>query len=367
MKGKGKIITAVVAAAAVAGIIFYFTGNKEPETDYEKRPAVSAEKPDNQDILLYADLTGMLEPQLRASVMPKIGGEVLELYFQAGDWVEEGQALCRIDTDALTTLKLNMEAAEVAVGDANRALERTQSLFATGAVSQQALEQAQSAAKNAAIQYNAAKNQYDLQLEYTTVTAPISGTVESRSIEPHDHVNTSTEICTISGKEQLMIKFGVTEKILKNISVGDSIDIAKNGVSYNGSIMEIGSMVNSETGLYDVKASVPSSNGLSTGARAKVTVVMDRSLDAMTIPLAAVSYDNGTPYVYCYDEASKTAVKTVIEAGIYDSSRMEVLSGLDENSMVITSWSNELMDGEEVLIDSEINSEPEETRQKAGE
>lgn len=49
----------------------------------------------------------------------------------------------------------------------------------------------------------------------------------------------------------------------------------------------------------------------------------------------------------------------MIEGGIYDSESMEVLSGLEPDSLVITNWSNELMDGTEVLLYQE--------QQKAGE
>ena len=84
-------------------------------------------------------------------------------------------------------------------------LSRTQALFADGFVSQEAMEQAQNSAQNAKISYESAKNQYDLQVKYTTVTAPIDGVIESRSVEPHDHVSPAGEICTISGASQLQV------------------------------------------------------------------------------------------------------------------------------------------------------------------
>ena len=56
----------------------------------------------------------------------------------------------------------------------------------------------------------------------------------------------------------------------------------------------------------------------------------------------------GAPYVYCYQDG--TAVRTDVEAGIHDEERMEILGGLTAESQVITSWSNELVDGAEVLV-----------------
>ena len=105
------------------------------------------------------------------------------------------------------------------LGGGQRSLSRIQALYESGTVSQQELEQVQSAAQNAGIAYKAAQNQYNLQLEYTTITAPISGTVESRNIEVHDFASTGMPICTIASDGQIQVDFGVTERTFSNISV----------------------------------------------------------------------------------------------------------------------------------------------------
>lgn len=344
-----------VAVIAVIGAAAFILGGRGGEEEYESRPTVSAVHPRKGDIILYTELTGVIEPQSKAAVQPKMGGEVLEVYFQAGDRVEAGQALVKIDSDALTALKLQMDAAEVSVRDAASNLTRTRALYTQGYVSEQTMEQAENADQNARIAYETARNQYDLQLEYTTVTAPISGTVESRSVEPHDHVDTSAQICVISAGDQLQVKFGITEKIHQTLSLDDVISIEKNGTAYEGVVAEIGTMVNSATGLYDAKASIPQSAGLTTGTRVKLTAVMSRAENVLTVPVDAVNYDKGEAFVYCYEGG--TARKTMIESGIYDSNTMEVKSGLTEESMVITSWSNELMDGAEVIHDGNTDAD----------
>lgn len=348
MKNRKKIILAVVIIAIV-GIVISLFMRKDKVVEYETRPTVSAENPQKGDITLYTDLTGVIEPQSKASVQPKMGGEVLEVYFQAGDRVVAGQPLCRIDSDALTSLKLQVDAAEVTYRDASSSVNRLAPLYAQGFVSQQDMEQAQNGAEKARIAYESAKTQYELQLEYTTVTAPIDGLIESRTVEPHDHIGTGTVICTISGADALQVKFGITEKTLANMKVNDVVTVEKNGTSYEGSVTEIGTMVNSETGLYDVKAVIPQAQGLTNGTRVKLTVIMSQAKDVLTVPVDTVSYDGGVPFVYCYEDG--IAHKTVIESGIYDSEKMEVKSGLTADSLVINSWSNELMDGVQVILE----------------
>lgn len=351
MKGEKKTILTVGVILAVLAVFMCFRLRGKEEERYETRPTVEVETPQRQSIILYTDLTGQVEPLSKAHIMPKMGGEVLEVCVQAGDRVEKGAVICRIDSDALTSLKLQVDAASVSYRNAQKTLNRIKALYAAGDVSTETMEQAEDAEESARIALESAKTQYELQLEYTTVLAPIAGVVESRSVEPHDHVNTETEVCVISGSDELQINFGITEKILQNIALGDVVKIEKNGTEYKGTVTEIGTMVNSATGLYDVKAQVSNSEGLTTGSRVKLTVVLDQAENVLTIPVDVVSYDNGTPFVYCNENG--VAVKTIVESGIYDSQRMEIKSGLTENSQVIVTWSNELADQEEILVEEE--------------
>lgn len=347
-KSSKRLIAGAVVLLVAAGFVFKLVSGKEEAPQYETRPTVAVQTPVTGDITLYTELTGTVEPVSRASVMPKISGEILEVNFQAGDTVQAGQVLCKIDSDALRTMELQMQSASVAADTAARELARLQPLFDGGFVSQQQFQQAQDAATSARLAYETAKTQYDLQMEYTTVTAPIGGMIESRGIELHDHVSPSAPICVISGGDQLQVNFGVTEKVMKNMNVGDALTVEKNGSTYEGNLTEIGAMVNA-SGLYDAKAAVSQGASLTNGAKVKLTVVMDRAEGAMTVPVDAVNYDNGNAFVYCYEDG--TAKKTMVEAGIYDSQNMEIISGLEADSQVIVTWSNELVDGQQVLLD----------------
>lgn len=358
MKNKKRIILWLAALLAVGGLAGTVIMRRKPDSSYESRPTVAAVQPEKGDIVLYTELSGLIAPQSSASVQPKIGGNVLEVNFRSGDYVEAGQTLLSIESDALTALRLQMDSAAVAAKEAAANRARTSALFGEGYVSQQEMEQAENAAQNAAIAYEMAKNQYELQLGYTTVTAPISGIIESRTVDPHDYVAPGSVVCVISGGDGLQVEFGITERILGSLSAGDSILAEKNGISYEGIVTEMGTMVNHTSGLYDVKASIHESGGLTIGSRVKLTVVLERADQVMTVPLDAVDYDGGIPFVYCYEEG--VARKTEIEAGIYDSEKMEVRSGLPERCQVIVTWSNELMDRQEVLLEESGDTEPSE-------
>lgn len=156
------------------------------------------------------------------------------------------------------------------------------------------MEQAQTAHRMRRISYESAKNQYDLQVKYTTVTAPIDGVIESRSVEPHDHVSPAGEICTISGASQLQVKFGITEKIHQTMELGDSVTLEKNGADYTGTVTEI-DLWSTRAAAFMTRVRWCRMAGLTNGSRVKMTVIMDHVSQVLTVPVDAVSYDNGAP------------------------------------------------------------------------
>ena len=111
MKKRNVFVLGTIIILAAGVILFRVAKGMEKPAEYETRPTVSVEVPLTGDIVLYTELTGTVAPQSRAAILPKIGGEVLEVLFQAGDQVQAGQVLLRIDSDALTSLKLQMESA----------------------------------------------------------------------------------------------------------------------------------------------------------------------------------------------------------------------------------------------------------------
>ena len=344
----GRIVAVVLGVAVIGFVAYRFVAPKEEAVQIDTRPSVMTVKPTNREIVIYTEQIGTVAPTQSVSVFPKMGGEVLTVNFNAGDHVNEGDVLATINSDALTSLKIQRDAARVSMNDAATALSRTQSLADTGAVSAQSLEQASSAATSARLNYEAAKSQYDLQSSYTSIKAPISGIVENKSIEEHNMISGSSPIAVISANEGMEVKFGATADIEKNLKPGDGIKISYGGKDYNGNITEISNVISATTGLYDTKASLEGSTDLQTGAKVKLTLLKERESDVLTVPLSSVLYSGNDAFVYVYNDGQ--AVKRDITTGIYDDEFIAVKEGLTLNDDVISTWSNELYNGAQVII-----------------
>lgn len=347
MKKKTVVITVVAVGAVAALVLPRFLRPKE-EVSAAALPMVSVQKPEISDIRISTGLTGSVEPSDIVYVIPKAAGEVTDVFVQAGDYVEEGQKLLHIDTKQVDAARIQLDTAAVSLQDANTSLQRMTVLFQSGDISQQQFEQVQSSAKMAKLSYDAAKLAYDNQIEFSDITAPISGLVESFNVEVHDNVSQSNVLCVISGEGTKAVSFNVTERVVKGLNVGDTIEIEKNGSEYEGRITEISSMVDSSTGLFKVKATLEEADGLATGAQVKLYVISERADQVMTIPTDAVYHEGGQDMVYTLED---NRVKEVpVTVGVYDAQKSQITEGLTMEDDVIVTWSSELFEGSEVEL-----------------
>ncbi len=346
---KGVMIAGVVVVAVGAAIIVPRVMKPKAVLEEAPVPVVEAERLEPGDIVLYRNLVGTVEPSDVVYIYPKAAGEITDVFVKAGDVVAEGQAICKIDTKQVDAARLSMEAAKTAMDNAENNFRRQ-----AGDIASAAYEQAEVQAKSARIQYEQAKLNYDYQMEFSNITASIGGTVEQCDVEVHDNVAQQSLICVISGEGSKAITFSVTEKVVDQMQVGDRVTIEKNGKEYQGSVTEISSMIDASSGLFKIKASVENGDALPTGSAVSLFVVSDRADQAMSIPVDAVYYTGGDAYVYTYDNG--TVHHIPVEVGIYDSERAEILSGIQSDDLVITTWSSELAEGAKVQLSGEVQT-----------
>lgn len=357
MKTGAKILTGVVIAGVLAAVIVPRLMKEEPPIEAAPLPNVTVENPLKRDIVLESGLIGTIEPSDILYVTPKVAGEIQQVLVNAGDVVKQGQALCKIDNKKqIDNAKIQMDSAAVALQNAQSNLNRMQVLFASGDISAQSFEQVQVQARSAQLQYQAAKLGYDTQVEYSTVTAPIGGKLESVNMELHSMVSQSSQLCVITGEGVKKVSFSVPERIKVNLELGSRIRLQKQGTEYEAEITKMADMISPQTGLFEVEASIEEGDGLAPGSTVKLFVVSDYTRDAITIPVDAVYYDGGDAYAYTCE--GSTVHKVPVETGIFDEERIEILSGITMQDKVIVTWSSELYEGSQVNAMTGENKTP---------
>lgn len=345
-KSKGLTI-AVLVVVVFVGLIGWRFLTRGETYDEILPPTVEVQNPQIGDIAVSSSLIGKIEPSDVVYINSDLGGEITSVGVKAGDIVVAGQVLCTLDNPQLESVGLNMEAANLAYNNAKTAFERMKILYENDAISLENFEQAQLGLEQARIQYEAARNTYELQAENTIIVSPISGKVESCSIEVFDKVSPQNILFVIAGEDSdKVVNFSVTENVVKGLHEGDLIRMEKAGTSYKGMITEVSTMVNAATGLFDIKALIEDGENLATGTSAKIYVTSDKVSGVLTIPTDAVYYSNGEAFVYTYVDGR--AQQVFVKVGLSDTELTEVLGGLTEADEVITTWSSELYDDAEV-------------------
>lgn len=367
MKKKKIVIPAALVFIAAAAFTLG-RGGKGPEGKPEDMgrqmnvTAVSAEPPGTGSIELETAVTGTIEPSDVVYLYARAAGDVTSVLVKAGDTVEAGQLLAVIDTKQVESAENAMESARLSYESAQSTLSRQELLYAGGDISEQEYEQYQNQAESSRLAYESAKMSYENQVEYSNITAPVSGVIESCSIEAFDHISANERLCVISGEGAQTLKFKVTERIAGNLAAGDELRVEKDGETYSGSITEVSGMADASTGLFEVKGSINGADSVASGSVVKIYLVSDRAENVMTVPVDAVYFDGGVGNVYLYQDG--TVHKQQVEVGIFDSSLAEIQSGLTESDLVISTWSSELYEGSTVKLKNEKTDEQPDRQQK---
>ena len=188
-----------------------------------------------------------------------------------------------------------------------------------------------------------------LQLNYTRVTAPVSGTILSKNVEELGIAQMGYPAYVIISDEGTLASFGVPESTYRMLSLGQEVRVERNGVVYDGSIVEIPLQVNPQTGLFTIKAALKGdTDQLIMGTSVKVTLAVQHTERALTIPIDCVYYEGGEAYTYVLE--GNIVRKVSIVTGLYDDVNMQILSGITEDMPIITTWSSDLRDGLEVKV-----------------
>ncbi len=379
---KAAHIFLLVLAALLAVLIvrrLFFTADK---IEIDPLSTVSVGHAEYADVSVETSLIGTVQPGDVYYVVPKTAGEIREIFVNVGDRVNEGDPICTIDNSkTVDSSRIQLEQAEVQLNTAGEAaelaktnLDRMAALYQTGDISKQNLEQTQNAYDQAAaaldaakLQREAAKLQYDTQVEYSTVTAPVSGTIESTSMSINGLASAGTQVCIISSEGENKVVFNVTDRLLPAFSQGTPVEVSKQGSAYKATVTSVSTLPSASTGLYQVEAAFTEHNSIANGSSVKLKFTAEEHRNVLTVDTDDISYDGGLTYVYTLsynDENAElaegstisdenragTVHRAQVETGLSDNEKTEIVSGIDADSLLVTSWSSQLYEGAQVQV-----------------
>ena len=355
MKKGVKIVIVLLILLGVAFLVGRRLLKPKEEVEITQLPLATGISVEKGDLSITESLVGTIEASEQYALASKVSGEVLEIYAENGAELKKGDKIARLDNQKqIDAAKYTLEQAQAQAKAASDARNRLASLQASGDISAQDFESADAQAKAAEAQVKAAKLNYDTQVEFATITAPADGVLQNSILVKDAMIPQGTQIASLMGNGKQQLVFSATEELMKNLSLGQEVKVEKGQEQYTGSITEISGVMNAQTGLFTVKANLENSS-LPEGSRVKLTVTKDSRTGVNLLPLSVIYYDNGSPYVYLLEKGegeNGTIKKQFIELGLQGEEKVEILSGLSEKDLVVSSWNNEMYDGAKVRLKS---------------
>ncbi|THB78384.1 MAG: efflux RND transporter periplasmic adaptor subunit [Desulfobulbaceae bacterium] len=312
-----------------------------------------------ENVPIWIEYTGKTEASKRIEVRARVSGRLEAIFFNEGEYVEEGQKLFEIEKDsyeaalkqANAQLARDMATLELARKD----VERYRPLVAEDLAPRVTLEQyeAKVAELEAVIEAdNATIRTAELNLSYTDVVAPIAGKISRRAVDVGNIVGfgDKTVLTTIVSDDPMYAYFNPTEaqfQIMRKFKVQDQMDarvtIPDNGEGLLvrkplvGKVDFTDNRIDRMTGTITMRAEVANPEGmLLEGTFVYVEVMVTDQASFLMVPPGVVQDDQQGSYVYVLDETG-SAKRVDITRGYESRHYLLVVAGLDGGEQVIAS------------------------------
>ncbi|GJQ20681.1 MAG: cation efflux system protein [Bacteroidia bacterium] len=314
---------------------------------------VEVEAAREEPIAASVTATGTITPKEEVKIIAQAEGKITHIAVEEGDRVTKGQVLIRLDA---TILAAQTKEAEANVEDAKANYDRLSRLVKTGLVSEQEYEQART-------RYNVLKARLEYQralLNYTTISAPISGVITFRGAREGDVAVPRAHLLTVSDPQTLVMEINVSELEIPRIKIGDPVRVrvdAYPNETFSGRVRRVFPLSDPVTRLVKVEIQLTDKDPrLFSGlfARADLTIARKEKATVVSNDALLMSADGRASAFVVVDSLLERRSLTL---GIRDETKSEVLAGLSPGEKVVISGLNQLNPGMVARITRERRKE----------
>ncbi|GEM76402.1 efflux RND transporter periplasmic adaptor subunit [Vibrio sagamiensis] len=320
---------------------------------------------------------GFIVPAHSISIKSQIDGIVGDVYVEVGQKVEQGQALIKVRPNptpqSLTDASTDLMRSEAELESAKQKLHNLEGLVQQGIIPANYDEYVTALARVKSEKANVLQKKQNLALIRSgeasvgeahltsTIYAPIDGTVLNQKVEVGEPIistqssQAATEMMSLANMNHLIFKGSVSEQDVAllspdmpvSLSVAPYPDQKLTGVLSKVAIQsetlnspEDASSAKSFENGFEVEVeqlTIPEGIELRSGFSSTAEITLQQSIDVLTIPERVLQFDGETPYVLIPDNSQSGFYKKEVQLGLSDGIRVEVISGLELNEIVIDS------------------------------
>lgn len=329
---------------------------------------VMAAKAAKGKIGVYLNGLGSVTPIYTVTVRSRVDGQLMKVLYKEGDLVHEGDLLVEIDPRPYQ-VQLEQADAQLArdqaiLENARLDLKRYETLLPQNAVPEQTLAtqkstvaQSEASLKTDQAQIDAAK----LNLVYCHITAPISGRIGLRLLDPGNivHASDTTGLLVITQIQPISVIFTIAEDqlpaVLKKTRAGrllrvDAYDREMKKKIAQGTLSTLDNQIDQTTGTLRLRATFPNAdNALFPNQFVNARLLVEEKHGVTLVPTAVVQRNSQVTYVYRVGPQSTVNVRTVT-VGATEGDQTEIASGLSPGDVVVMSGVDKLQEGSKVNV-----------------
>lgn len=358
-------------------------GGEDPDAGPVPVTVVDATR---QDVPVYASALGTVTAMNTVTVSPQVGGQLMSINFREGQEVKQGDLLAQIDP----------RSAQASYDQAVAAKRQNEALLATARSNYQrsnAPEYRQFVAKtdldtqrNQVAQYESAvaaneasARAAQVQLQYTRITAPISGIAGIRAVDAGNVVSAGTALVTLTQIHPIHVLFNLPERQLGDVRQAQNagavpvaaLDRADSHVlSGDGKLDVVDNLISADSGTFKARAIFDNTdNGLWPGQFVNVRMQLRTLAGGVVIPTQAVLRGPDGEYVYVVQGDNTVKMQTVRSGVEVGDSQVQIAEGLKGGERVVSEGQFRLKPGSKVtaLKPGETPAAPTEAELKAAE
>ncbi len=301
---------------------------------------------------------GSIAPVQGVTLSAEEPGKVTKIAFESGDKVEAGQLLVAFD---VSVEDAQVKGALARKDRALRALNRSEKLRASNAVSQDDLDSAKSQFQSAAAEVESLQ----ATIERKKIVAPFTGRTGIRMINIGQYASAGTPVVPLHALDPMYINFALAERTIGDLAPGQKILVtvdAYPGRTFEGKITAINPQVDEATRNIQVQGTIANADeALRPGMYASIQVVLPEVKSFITVPLSSINFAPYGDSVFVLENGKNKAGadtrkvrQQVVTLGKRRGDQVAVLTGLTDGQEIATSGLFRLRPDAEVTVDNKF-------------